>query len=191
MTVFTRLALGLASLLLAACQGQESSQRLSARDSVDAPAANAAVTLSIEAAPDLNSVNGLANSCAVLILQAKSLAELQEIMADPGRVKPLFISAAGDKNLLQVDRYVMMPGQRSVLHLDRAAGARHIAVLAGYYPQPDAEQMSIVSIPVSLTSTGWWFKSWEAQLAPLSVNVMLDKSRLHVRNPVANDEVKS
>lgn len=180
MTGLLRIAVVAFLFSLASCASHDETAQQKALEQVEAPKANAAITLNMVATPDLNTVNGLANSCTVLILQASTRSEFDDLIKDPERMKQLFLSAGGDKKQLSLDRYVMMPGQHSVLHIDRAERARYIAVLAGYYPEPGEEQTAILAVPVEVVKKGmWpWSNRWHASLSPLNASFTLGRSAL-------------
>jgi len=140
---------------------------------VAAPFAQAAVTLDIQADPDLNALHGMANSCTLLIVQAEKSATLNQLLSNPLALKKLFSAAGAQQEILKVDRYSAMPGQSVTLHIDRSENSRYLAIVAGYYPFPQPQHMKLVAVPVETSSQGWWQKTWQAQLAPLSLSLRL------------------
>lgn len=141
-----------------------------------APFASAAITLKLNARPDLNLVNGLANSCTLLLLQGTDEASLKKTLASPAALKAFFAGTGADGEasgaVLAVDRYVMMPGQSTVLHIDRVMDARYVALVAGYYPFPSDRQMRIVAVPVEQFSRGWWRPERRQRLKPLVLSAV-------------------
>lgn len=164
-------------VLLSGCPGYQGSQTVSVKqqavDQMIAPFAQGAITLNITAEPGLNSWNEIANSCTVLVIQAQKASSLNKILSNPAQLKSLFSGAGAEDDILKVDRYPAMPGQRTTLHIDRSENTREVAIVAGYYPFPKKQHMAIVSVPVTLNSTGWWNKIWTASLSPLTLNVTL------------------
>lgn len=164
-------------VLLSGCPGYQGSQTVSVKqqavDQMIAPFAQGAITVNITAEPGLNSWNEIANSCTVLVIQAQKASSLNKILSNPAQLKSLFSGAGAEDDILKVDRYPAMPGQRTTLHIDRSENTREVAIVAGYYPFPKKQHMAIVSVPVTLNSTGWWNKIWTASLSPLTLNVTL------------------
>lgn len=179
LSVIRPLMLGLVIALTGCSLWKESEQASEPREYISAPFASGAVTLRLNTNPDLNQVNGMANSCTLLFLQAKDEASLDQVLADPAMLKTLFAgsgASSGNGNaLLQVDRYTLMPGQASVLHIDRAMTARHVALVAGYYPFPDKKHMLRFTVPVKRYTTGWWNKVEHAELIPLDISATLGR----------------
>lgn len=173
----TTLLLFIISTLLSGCAGEQADNKVTAEqqavEQVAAPFAQGAIALTITAEPGLNSWNEIANSCTVLVIQAQKASSLNKIMSNPAQLKNLFNGAGAEDDILKVDRYAAMPGQQTTLHIDRSENTRVVAIVAGYYPFPKKQHMAMVSIPVTLTSTGWWTPKWSAQLSPLILNVRL------------------
>lgn len=171
------LVLFIVGTLVPGCSGDQVSKKISAEqqavDQVTAPFAQGAITINITAEPGLNSWNEIANSCTVLVIQAQKASSLNKILSNPAQLKSLFSGAGAEDDILKVDRYAAMPSQRTTLHIDRSENTRKVAFVAGYYPFPKEQHMVVVSIPVTLTSTGWWTKMWTAALTPLTLDVTL------------------
>jgi len=149
----------------------------------DAVFASSAITIKLNARPDLNKVNELATSCTVLVLQAADEPALHKVLENPATLKGLFMGSYASEALLNIDRYVMMPGQTATLHIDRVMNARHIALVAGYYPFPDRQHAVTFTLPERIYTTGWWQKVKHAELLPLTVSVTLG-SRSILRNEI-------
>lgn len=173
----TALLLFMTGVLIAGCSGDQVDNKVSAKqlavDKVTAPFAQGAITISITAEPGMNSWNEIANSCTILVIQAQKASSLNKVLSNPAQLKSLFNNAGAQDDILKVDRYAAMPGQSTTLHIDRSENTRIVAIVAGYYPFPRKQHMAIVSIPVTLNSTGWWPKKWTATLSPLTLNVTL------------------
>lgn len=167
----------LSVLLLTGCQSTENQDRQKAEDAVSAPFAAGAITLQLRAEPGLNTVNGLPNSCTVLVVQSRDRATLNKILSNPVTLKSLFAGAGadagGEGDVLQVDRYAIMPGQINTLHIDRVLNTRSVGFVAGYYPFPTKAHMISRDVPVKSESSGWWSPVWQASLAPLNLAVTL------------------
>lgn len=173
----TTLLLFITSHLLGGCSSDQPNNKVSAKqqavDQVAAPFAQGTITLNITTEPGLNSWNEIASSCTVLVIQAQKASSLNKLLSNPAQLKSLFNGAGAEDDILKVDSYAAMPGQRTTLHIDRSENTRKVAIVAGYYPFPKKQHMAIVGIPVTLTSTGWLTKTWSAQLSPLMLNVTL------------------
>lgn len=164
------------SALLTGCSSEQTTTAETEQQAIDrviAPFAQGAITASITAEPDMNAWNEIANSCVVLLIQAQKASVLNKMLSSPAQLKVLFSGAGTEDDILKVDRYAAMPGQQTTLHIDRSENTRVVAIVAGYYPFPKKQHMAIVSIPVTVTSSGWWTKKWSAELAPLNIAITL------------------
>lgn len=103
--------LPLAVTLLAGC-AESTQQEKQAIAEVTAPFAASAITLNLTAEPQLNLWNEMSNSCTVLVIQAANNPALDKILDDPMQLKSLFNGAGTADEILQVDRYTVMPGQK-------------------------------------------------------------------------------
>ncbi len=145
---------------------------------VAAPFAEGAITISIQADPDLNALNGIANSCTLLVIQAQDASTLSKLLSNPFALKNLFSAAGAQDEILKVDRYAAMPGQHTTLHIDRSENTRYVAIIAGYYPFPQKQHMALIRIPVTTQSSGWWHPRWQAQLIPVTLFVHLGSNSM-------------
>lgn len=145
---------------------------------IEMPFSEGAISLDIRTDPDLNAWHNVANSCTVLIIQAQNKSTLSKLLSDPFALKGLFSGAGAQDDILKVDRYAAMPGQRTTLHIDRSENTRFVAIVAGYYPFPQKQHMVLIAIPVSSKSQGWWHPVWQAQLTPLSLLVRLGREAI-------------
>lgn len=164
--------------LLAGCATQNNIKQTS-NAVISAPFSASSLAIKLSAQPDLNTVNGLPNSCTVLVIQTQTLDQITQLISNAANIQMLFSDegAGGtEKDVLQVDRYTLMPGQSTTLHLDRVINSRYVGIVAGYYPFPTQQQMLTLAIPVHRYSTGWWTPEEHAELTPLSVSLRLGSS---------------
>lgn len=185
-TIKTILRGGLIIALLSGCADSVKQQKL-AIEQVRAPFAASAITINLIAQPQLNMWKFLPNSCTVLVIQAENNAALIKITEDPVQLKSLFNGAGSVVEILQVDRYTVMPGQQNTLHIDRAEKTRNIAFVAGYYPFPTKNDMAYYPIPVVTDSYGWFSKQWLATLMPLNIEITLGANSLLREDTVSRD----
>mgnify|MGYP000642283202 FL=1 len=139
--------------------------------------------LTFQISPDtqLNSLNEISNSCALLFLQSSGKKTLQDLMNNPALIKQFFSGSGKADGILKVDKYIAMPGQEITLHIDRSEGAKYVGVIAGYYPFPGKQHMLLLDIPVDVVEEGWWNKSLHASLSPLSKNISMGKESISIK----------
>ncbi|PIJ48249.1 type VI secretion system-associated lipoprotein [Erwinia sp. OLTSP20] len=162
--------------LLSGCTTDDNNAASSEKQAIEqapTPFAQGAIALDIQTDPNLNAVHGIANSCTLLVIQASKSSTLNNLLNSPPRLRTLFSDAGGGDDILKVDRYSAMPGQRITLHIDRSQNSRYVAIVAGYYPFPQQQHRLLVAIPVISESDGWWNKTWHARLQPLYLRLRL------------------
>ncbi|MGV7961189.1 type VI secretion lipoprotein TssJ [Photorhabdus tasmaniensis] len=151
-------------------------KRLQAIEQAKPVYASNAIRLKMTADAQLNVFNNMPNSCTILIAQAEKREQLDKLLANPVLLRNLFAGTGATEQILQLDNYVMMPGQSVSLHIDRAEQTRYIALIAGYYPAPtNRTHVRVLSLPLRLEPHGWWNKSWNAEFIPMNVELMLGR----------------
>lgn len=167
------------ALVITGCSSPSiNEERQRAIETARAIYASNAIRLRIAAEPQVNAFNNMANSCTVIIVQAQNREWLDKLMANPVLLRNLFSGAGAAEGLLQLDSYVMMPGQTVSLHIDRAQQARYVAVIAGYYPAPDNTDTRIYPLPLSLSQEGWLHTHWRAKYIPMCVTLTLGRQTI-------------
>lgn len=142
-------------------------------DNVALPFEQGAITLDLQTDTDLNSLNSIANSCTLLIIQAQHINDIKKILSDQFKLKEMFSGYDTQEGILKVDRYSAMPGQTITLHIDRSEKTRYVGIVAGYYPFPQNQHMVLVSIPVKTENTGWLQPDWHANLSQMALHIRL------------------
>lgn len=167
---------------ITACSDKYSEQdKIQAINNVDAPFGAGLLTFQISPDIQLNSLNEISNSCALLFLQASGKKTLQDFMNNPVLIKQFFSGSGKADGILKVDKYIAMPGQEITLHIDRSEGAKYVGIIAGYYPFPGKQHMLLFDIPVDVVEKGWWNKSLHASLSPLFKKISMGKESIGIK----------
>jgi type VI secretion system VasD/TssJ family lipoprotein len=168
------------ALLTAGCASDKTAatSEKQAIEQANTPFAQGAISLAIQTDPDLNALNGIANSCTLLVIQSEQVSTLNKLLSNPVMLKGVFSGAGAQGDILKVDRYAAMPGQSVTLHIDRSENTRHVAIVAGYYPFPQKQHMVAFAIPVQTKSSGWWKRTWQAELQPAALSMRLGSQRI-------------
>ncbi|HHR4183537.1 TPA: type VI secretion lipoprotein TssJ [Salmonella enterica] len=178
------------ALMLCSCSSDSSvyKSKEDAIEHVSASFSPGAITLEIQADPDLNSVRGFSNSCTLLLIQSADIKTLKQIQSNPFLLKEIFNGGGVRDDILKVDRYTAMPGQQTTLHMDRSENTLHIALVAGYYPFPQKQHMIILTVPTFSKNNGWLSANWYAQLSPVTLHVRLGSiGIIEYNNSLSND----
>lgn len=131
--------------------------------------AEAGIVVNVKTEPTLNAWKGLANSVSLLILQARDQHSLNALVASEKAARALFSGAALPPQILAIDRFTALPGQQATLHVNRVENARYVAVIAGYYPVPGAQQAAVVAVPVEI-KRGWL--GWKVSIETLRFSTL-------------------
>ncbi|HCT9357206.1 TPA: type VI secretion lipoprotein TssJ, partial [Escherichia coli] len=117
---------------ITACSDKYSEQdKIQAINNVDTPFGAGMLIFQISPDTQLNSLNEISNSCALLFLQSSGKKTLQDLMNNPALIKQFFSGSGKADGILKVDKYIAMPGQEITLHIDRSEGAKYVGVIAG------------------------------------------------------------
>lgn len=132
-----------------------------------------AVMLEIVADPGLNAYQDQSHTLLLGIYEATDAQVFRDLVADSGALAASLTVGKVPQQVVQLTRYVVSPGQHSLLILDRAQNARTVGVVAGYAQAGAASSARQFDIPVRTTSEGWIFKTKTAAPGPLVIRVNL------------------
>ncbi|PTN35975.1 type VI secretion system lipoprotein TssJ [Desulfonatronum sp. SC1] len=114
------------------------------------------LTLNLKADKDLNLFEGFSHNILLCTYQMSSPAAFQELAANLGGIRKLLECARFDQSVVHVERRFISPGQESTFVLDRAEGAQHIGLAAGYNDLQPGLVTTLYSFPVVTGRDGWW-----------------------------------
>lgn len=130
-----------------------------------------AVMIEVAAEANLNRYAGESHTLLVVVYQMADSAAFFKLIADPAALAKSMGSDKGAEPFVQFTRYVVTPGQRSILILDRAQKAKFIGVAAGYYDLSGETSARLFEVPLTVASEGMVSKTWKAGPAPLAVRM--------------------
>ena len=131
------------------------------------------VLLEITAATDLNLYQNLPHTLLLTVFQMSDSAAFQKLVADPQQMARALETGQAGPAFLQLSRYVVSPGRRTLLALDRVQQGRYVGIVAGYY-QLDAEGTArLFEVPLSVDSKGWFSTTYSAEPVQLAVRLQL------------------
>lgn len=130
-----------------------------------------AVMLEIEADPKLNEYGGEAHTLVLGVYQMEDSAAFYKLVADPLMVGKTLESGKGGEGFVHFARYVVKPGQRSILSLDRAQKAKFVGIAAGYYQMADGKSARLFQVPLTVESDGLLSKTYKAAPALLAIRL--------------------
>jgi len=132
-----------------------------------------AVLIELAADPRLNQYHGEAHTLLLGVYQMAEPAPFYKLINDPVLFgKALESGKAGD-SFVQFTRYVVTPGKKVILSLDRAQNARYVGIAAGYYQMDAAHSARLFEVPLSVTRDGMLAKTYTASPAALAIRLAL------------------
>ena len=161
------------AFLLAGCAGgSPDASRKQVMANVNWDFAKDAVMVEVAAEPNLNQYAGESHTLLLGVYQMADPAPFYKTLADPEALAQSLSSEKGGDAYVQFTRYVVAPGQHSILILDRAQKAKYIGLVAGYYKLSGATSARLFQIPLSVSSDGWISTTWSAE--PMTLAVRMD-----------------
>lgn len=131
-----------------------------------------AITLEVSADQMLNEHNGDAHTLLLGIFQVAEADGFQRIAASPVQLSQALNVGLPANSALRTTRYVVHPGTRVTLSIDRAEKAKLVGIIAGYYSM-DNRSAKLFEIPLAVEKKGFFTHTYQAQPIPLVLQVTL------------------
>lgn len=153
------------ALLLPSCAGQKpvtveqgsSIQAARTPEEVRWGHQSKAVNLNIKASPDLNSENNQAHTVLVCVYQLSKTDSFNALAGNAEGLSTLLRCKNFDDSVMTAEQFIVSPGQVTGLVYDRAEGARHLALVAGYAELNPQKATRLRSFPIAKKSEGSLF----------------------------------
>ena len=137
-----------------------------------------AILVEVEADARLNQYGGEAHTLVLGVYQMEDSAAFYKLIADAALVGKSLESGKGGEGFVHFARYVVTPGQRSILSLDRAQKAKFVGIAAGYYQIEAARSARLFEVPLTVESEGMVSTTYKAAPALLAVRLNLGPDEL-------------
>ena len=144
--------------------------------------AQKAIRVNVTAAKDLNTFNNQPHTLVLVLYQLDSPDVFDQMVEAPNGIAQLLQADAFDKSVLARSREVIQPGEQRVLYLDRAEGARYIAVVAGYYNRRSQDVSRLMPIVLRKRSAFFWHGS-DQEPADTIIELDLGGDRIETAEP--------
>ncbi len=157
-----------------------------ARAEVSWDAARDGVLLEITAATDLNLYQNRPHTLLLTVFQMADSAAFHKLVADPQQLSRALETGQAGSGFVLVSRYVVAPGRRTLLALDRAQQGRYVGIVAGYYQLDAAGTARLFEVPLAVSSKGWISTTYTAEPVPLAIALQLGAQGIaaaHSLNP--------
>ena len=131
------------------------------------------VLIEIEADARLNEYSGEAHTLVLGIYQMEDSAGFYKLAADSSLLAKALETGKGGDGFVNFVRYVVSPGQRSIMTVDRAQKTKFVGLVAGYYQMDAAKSARLFEIPLTVASEGLVSTTWKAAPAVLALRLNL------------------
>lgn len=132
-----------------------------------------AVLIELEADPRLNEQGGEAHTLVLGVYQMEDSAAFYKLVADAPLLAKGLESGKGGDGFVQFTRYVVTPGQRTILSAARAQKAKFVGIVAGYYQMDAAKSARLFEVPLTVVSDGLVTTTYKAAPATLVLRLNL------------------
>ncbi|MGI4814935.1 MAG: type VI secretion system lipoprotein TssJ [Janthinobacterium lividum] len=140
-------------------------------------AANA-ITLQLDASADLNQHDGAPHTVSLAVVQTADASTFAQLTDSPEALAQLLSNDSTPDQALDVQRLFVAPSAQSQIKLARAAGARFVGVVAGFYQLDPKNSTRSYAIATVVHSTGWLAKHRTAEPAPLTIALHLGRAAI-------------
>ena len=137
-----------------------------------------AIKVHVKADPKLNLSDGKAHTLLVCVYQLRDPNALNQLSGDEDGLYRLLECGLFDASVAGAKRLIVQPGQDIIFSLDRAEGARYVAVAAGYYLLEKERMVRLYEIPVVIEKKGIIRRSKIQKLGILEIDLRLGPEQI-------------
>mgnify|MGYP006290430131 CR=1 FL=1 len=110
---------------------------------------------------------------AVVQLADDGVDAFGALTADAQGLRDWLASPSPSPGFLRINRFVLLPGMRAILDVDRVQNCHHVGLVLGYYGLDAATATRLFPLTLRLRRHGWLVKTWTAGPAPLQLELLL------------------
>lgn len=137
-----------------------------------------AVQLNLKADPQLNLYDGNPHTLLLCLYQLRDPNALNQLSEDEEGLYKLLECSSFDAAVVGSKRLIVYPGKDLTTTLDRAEGARYVAVVAGYYLVRKDGMVRLYDVPWIVEKKGLMGRTKEAKPAPLTIDLVLGSEQI-------------
>lgn len=135
--------------------------------------APAAISVAVTADSALNLYETQPHTLMLAVVQMADDEAFGTLVEDEQALRDWLASPTPAPGFLRINRYVVLPGMRAILDVDRVQNARYVGLVAGYYGLDRATATRVFPLVLNARRHGWFVKTWTAAPAPLRVELLL------------------
>lgn len=137
-----------------------------------------AIQIHIKADRKLNRDEGKAHTLMICIYQLKDPNAFNQLSQDTDGIYKLLDCGLFDAGVATAKRIIVSPGKTMTVTLDRAEGARYVAVVAGYFVLQKDRMIRLYPIPTVTESKGLINRTKISKPGPFQLELALGPSQI-------------
>jgi type VI secretion system VasD/TssJ family lipoprotein len=137
-----------------------------------------AIKLHLKADPKLNLEGGTPHTLLVCVYQLKDPNAFNQLAGDEDGIYKLLECGLFDAAVATSKRVIARPGQDITLALDRAEGAKYLAVVAGYFTLQKDRMIRLFNSPVVVEKKGIISRKKIQKPGPLNIELVLGQQQI-------------
>jgi type VI secretion system VasD/TssJ family lipoprotein len=137
-----------------------------------------AIGVHLKADPNLNLDEGVPHTLLVCLYQLKDPNAFNQLLDDSEGIYTLLECGLFDPAAATVKRIIVRPGKDMNLKIDRAAGAKYVAAVAGYYILEKERMTRLYEIPVIVEKKGFFKRTKTSKPDRLEISIELGPSQI-------------
>ncbi len=137
-----------------------------------------AIRMHVAADGKLNLDEGEAHTLLLCTYQLSDPNTFNQLANDQDGLYTLLECSLFGNGAAAAKRMIVQPGQDINMTLDRAEGARYVAIVAGYYILDKDRMVKMVEIPEYVEKKGFIKKSKTRKPAPLNIDLILGPQQI-------------
>lgn len=137
-----------------------------------------AIKLHLKADPQLNLEAGTPHTLLICVYQLKDPNAFNQLTGDNDGIYKLLECGLFDAAVATTKRLFARPGQDINIVLDRAEGAKYLAIVAGYFTLQKDRMIRLFEIPVVVEKKGFIKRKKIQKPGPLNIELILGPQQI-------------
>lgn len=138
------------------------------------------ITLQLRNDGQLNMVDGTPHTLLLCVYQLKNTNTINQLSEDLEGLRNLLECDLFDGSVASSRKLIAYPGQNQTFVLDRAEGAKYVAIVAGYYLLKKERVVRIFDIPTFIEKKGFIKRTLTTKAAPLDLIINLGSMQIQI-----------
>jgi len=128
----------------------------------------------------LNLMEGMPHTLLLCAYQLKDPNTFNQMSEETQGLQELLECELYDGSVASARKIIAYPGQDQTFVLDRAEGAKYVAIVAGYYLLVKERVVRVFDVPVVIDKKGFFKKTLTSKPAPLNLVVTLGPKQIQM-----------